>query len=128
MVEKPNQPDAVLAFTRTKPISRGIIRATERDKNLDCEASHPDEKPGEAGTKGKATWPSWVPKDFGTEAGHALFAAARSRKSLYCNDPSHANRIRHGAGNPERAVMQAVSKEMFSARAARRCREARAPS
>ena len=108
------------------PISRGVIAQLSADKNLDVKPSTPDEA-RELVRKGKATVAIVVPKDFGTEAGHALFAGGKKPEIALLYDPSHAIELGMVQGILSGAVMQAVSKEMFSGQSGRDvAREARA--
>jgi ABC-2 type transport system permease protein len=103
-------------------ISRGLITQLASDKNLDVKPSTLDAA-SEAVRKGKATVAIVIPKDFGKDAGHALFTSANTgaRKPelgvLY--DPSHNVELGMVKGILSGAVMQAVSKEMFTGRAGR---------
>jgi ABC-2 type transport system permease protein len=103
-------------------ISRGLITQLASDKNLDVKPSTLDAA-SEAVRKGKATVAIVIPKDFGKDAGHALFTSANTgaRKPelgvLY--DPSHNVELGMVKGILSGAVMQTVSKEMFTGRAGR---------
>jgi ABC-2 type transport system permease protein len=103
-------------------ISRGLIGQLASDKNLDVKPSTLDAA-SEAVRKGKATVAIVIPKDFGKDAGHALFTSANTgaRKPelgvLY--DPSHNVELGMVKGILSGAVMQTVSKEMFTGRAGR---------
>src|SRR5467141_2649314 len=108
------------------PISRGIIAQLSGDKNLDVKPSTPDEA-RELVRKGKATVAIVIPKEFGTEAGHALFAGGKKPEISLLYDPSHAIELGMVQGILSGAVMQAVSKEMFSGPSGREVtKEARA--
>jgi ABC-2 type transport system permease protein len=107
-------------------ISRGIIAQLNADKNLDVKPSTPDEA-RDLVRKGKARVAIVIPKDFGTEAGHALFAGGKKPQISLMYDPSHAMELGMLQGILSGAVMQAVSKEMFSGPSGREvAREARA--
>src|SRR6202162_6413607 len=74
-------------------ISRGLITQLASDKYLDVKPSTLDAA-REAVRKGKATAAIVIPKDFGNDAGHALFSGANETGAgkpelglLY--DPSH---------------------------------------
>ncbi len=103
-------------------ISRGLITQLGSDKNLDVRPSALDAA-REAVRKGKATVAIVIPKDFGKDAGHALFTGANTGAGkpelgvLY--DPSHNVELGMVKGILSGAVMQAVSKEMFSGRSGR---------
>ncbi len=103
-------------------ISRGLITQLGSDKNLDVKPSTLDAA-REAVRKGKATAAIVIPKDFGKDAGHALFTDANTGASkpeldvLY--DPSHNVELGMVKGILSGAVMQAVSKEMFTGRSGR---------
>ena len=104
-------------------ISRGLIAQLAGDKNLDVKPSTLDAA-REAVRKGKATVAIVIPKDFGRDAGHALFTGASETGAskpelgvLY--DPSHSVELGMVKGILTGAVMQAVSKEMFTGRSGR---------
>jgi ABC-2 type transport system permease protein len=103
-------------------ISRGLITQFGSDKNLDVKPSTLDAA-RDAVRKGKATAAIVIPKDFGKDAGRALFTGARTGASkpelgvLY--DPSHNVELGMVKGILSGAVMQAVSKEMFTGRSGR---------
>jgi ABC-2 type transport system permease protein len=103
-------------------ISRGLITQLGSDKNLDVKPSTLDAA-REAVRKGKATAAIVIPKDFGKDAGHALFTGANTdaRKPelgvLY--DPSHNVELGMVRGILTGAVMQTVSKEMFTGKSGR---------
>jgi len=103
-------------------VSRGLITQLGSDKNLEVKPSTLDAA-REAIRKGKATVAIVIPKDFGKDAGRALFTGANTgeRKPelgvLY--DPSHNVELGMVRGILSGAVMQTVSKEMFTGRAGR---------
>ena len=104
-------------------ISRGLITQLAGDKNLDVKASTLDAA-REAVRKGKATAAIVIPKDFGRDAGHALFTGSSETGAnkpelgvLY--DPSHHVELGMVKGILSGAVMQTVSKEMFTGRSGR---------
>src|ERR1700686_193864 len=103
-------------------ISRGLITQLASDKNLDVKPSTLDAA-REAVRKGKATAAIVIPKDFGKDAGRALFTGANTGASkpeldvLY--DPSHSVELGMVKGILSGAVMQAVSKEMFTGKSGR---------
>jgi ABC-2 type transport system permease protein len=104
-------------------ISRGLIAQLAGDKNLDVKASTLDAA-REAVRKGKATAAIVIPKDFGRDAGHALFTGSSETGAnkpelgvLY--DPSHHVELGMVKGILSGAVMQSVSKEMFTGRSGR---------
>src|SRR6266404_1139161 len=103
-------------------VSRALITQLGSDKNLDVKPSTL-EAAREAVRKGKATVAIVIPKDFGKDAGRALFTGANTgeRKPelgvLY--DPSHNVELGMVRGILSGAVMQTVSKEMFTGKAGR---------
>src|SRR5208337_1166453 len=114
-------------------ISRGLIVQLSGDKNLDVKASTLDAA-REAVRKGKATAAIVIPKNFGRDAGRALFTGSSETGSsetgsgetgekkpelgvLY--DPSHNMELGMVKGLLSGAVMQSVSKEMFTGRSGR---------
>jgi len=104
-------------------ISRGLITQLAGGKNLDVKASTLDAA-REAVRKGKATAAIVIPKDFGRDAGHALFTGSSETGAnkpelgvLY--DPSHKVELGMVKGILSGAVMQSVSKEMFNGRSGR---------
>jgi ABC-2 type transport system permease protein len=99
-------------------ISRGLITQLAADKNLDVKPAELDVA-RDAVRKGKATAAIVIPRDFGKNAGHALFTGAGENGAgkpelglLY--DPSHNVELGMVSGILSGAVMQAVSKEMFA--------------
>jgi len=99
-------------------ISRGLIAQLSGDKNLDVKPSTLDAA-REAVRKGKATAAIVIPKDFGRDAGRALFTGAGKPELGLLYDPSHNVELGMVKGILSGAVMQAVSKEMFTGRGGR---------
>jgi ABC-2 type transport system permease protein len=99
-------------------ISRGLITQLTGDKNLDVKPSTL-EAAREAVRKGKATAAIVIPKDFGRDAGHALFTGATKPELGVLYDPSHNVEFGMVKGILSGAVMQAVSKEMFTGKSGR---------
>ena len=96
-------------------ISRGLIAQLAGETNLDMKASTL-EAAREAVRKGKATAAIVIPKDFGSDAGHALFTGSNKPELSVLYDPSHSMELGMVKGILSGAVMQAVSKEMFTGR------------
>jgi ABC-2 type transport system permease protein len=94
-------------------ISRGLITQLANEKNLSVKPSTLDAA-REAVRKGQATAAIVIPKDFGRDAGRALFTAASKPKLDVLYDPSHNVELGMVKGILAGAVMQTVSKEMFS--------------
>src|SRR6202047_3749287 len=94
-------------------ISRGLITQLASDKYLDV-------KPSmlvvarEAVCKAKATVAIVIPKDFGKDAGRALFTGENKPQLGVLYDPSHNVELGMVRGILSGAVMQTVSKEMFT--------------
>jgi ABC-2 type transport system permease protein len=99
-------------------ISRGLITQLGSDKNLGVKPSTL-EAAREAVRKGKATAAIVIPKDFGRDAGHALFTGATKPEVGVLYDPSHNVELGMVKGILSGAVMQAVSKEMFTGQSGR---------
>jgi ABC-2 type transport system permease protein len=99
-------------------ISRGLMVQLSGDKNLDVKASTLDAA-REAVRKGKATAAIVIPKDFGKDAGHALFTGEKKPELSVLYDPSHHVELGMVKGILSGAVMQSVSKEMFNGRSGR---------
>jgi len=99
-------------------ISRGLITQLGSDKNLDVKPSTL-EAAREAVRKGKATAAIVIPKDFGRDAGHALFTGTTKPELGVLYDPSHNVELGMVKGILSGAVMQAVSKEMFTGQSGR---------
>jgi ABC-2 type transport system permease protein len=99
-------------------ISRGLVVQLGSDKNLDVKPSEL-EAAREAVRKGKATVAIVIPKDFGAGAGHALFTAAAKPELGMLYDPSHSMELGMVKGILSGAVMQTVSKEVFSGKSGR---------
>jgi len=98
--------------------SRSLIAQLSGDKNLDVKPSTLDAA-REAVRKGKATAAIVIPKDLGKDAGHALFTGAAKPELGVLYDPSHNVELGMVKGILTGAVMQAVSKEMFTGRSGR---------
>ena len=94
-------------------ISRGLITQLGSDKNLDVKPSTLDAA-REAVRKGKATVAIVIPKDFGKDAGRALFTGENKPELGVLYDPSHNVELGMVRGILSGAVMQTVSKEMFT--------------
>jgi ABC-2 type transport system permease protein len=94
-------------------ISRGLIAQLAADKSLDVKPSSLDGA-REAVRQGKVTAAIVIPKDFGRAAGHALFTGADKPELGVLYDPSHNLEMGMVKGILSGAVMQAVSKEMFT--------------
>ena len=94
-------------------ISRGLITQLADDKNLAVKPSTLDAA-REAVRKGQATAAIVIPKDFGRDAGRALFTAQSKPPLDVLYDPSHNVELGMVKGILAGAVMQTVSKEMFS--------------
>jgi ABC-2 type transport system permease protein len=98
--------------------SRGLITQLAGEKNLDVKPSTLDAA-REAVRKGKATAAIVIPKDFGKDAGRALFMGATKPEIGVLYDPSHNVELGMVKGILSGAVMQAVSKEMFTGKGGR---------
>jgi ABC-2 type transport system permease protein len=94
-------------------ISRGLIAHLAGDKSLDVKPSTL-EAAREAVRKGKVTAAIAIPKDFGRDAGQALFTGTGKPELGVLYDPSHGVEMGMVKGILSGAVMQAVSKEMFT--------------
>src|ERR1700730_15048436 len=99
-------------------ISRGLITRLTGEKNLDVKPSTLDAA-RQAVRKGKATVAIVILKDFGRDAGHALFTAASKPELGVLYDPSHSLEFGMVKGILSGAVMQSVSKEMFAGKSGR---------
>src|SRR5437762_7519133 len=99
-------------------MSRGLSAKLAADKNLDVKPASLDEA-RTAVRKGKATAAVVVPKDFGAEAGNAFFGAEKKPDIGLLYDPSHAMELGMVSGILNGAVMQVVSKEMFTGESGR---------
>jgi ABC-2 type transport system permease protein len=98
--------------------SRSLVAQLAGDKNLDVKPSTLDGA-REAVRKGKATAAIVIPKDFGRDAGQALFTSATKPEVGVLYDPSHNVELGMVKGILSGAIMQAVSKEMFTGRSGR---------
>jgi len=99
-------------------ISRGLITQLGSDKNLDVKPSTLDAA-REAVRKGKTTAAIVIPKDFGKDAGHGLFTGENKPELGVLYDPSHSVELGMVRGILSGAVMQTVSKEMFTGKSGR---------
>jgi ABC-2 family transporter len=98
--------------------SRELLARLSADKNLDVKPSSLDEA-RTAVRKGKATAAIVIPKDFGTDAGSAFFGGAKKPEIGVLYDPSHGMELGMVQGILSGAVMQVVSKEMFTGKSGR---------
>jgi ABC-2 type transport system permease protein len=99
-------------------VSRELFNRLSADKNLAVKAAGLDEARS-AVHKGSVTAAVVVPKDFGANAGHAFFGVAKKPEIGLLYDPSHGVELGMVQGILSGAVMQAVSKEMFSGQTGR---------
>ncbi|MFY9562185.1 MAG: ABC-2 transporter permease [Terriglobales bacterium] len=99
-------------------ISRAVLVQLSSDKNLEVKPSTPDEARAQV-RKGKVTAAVVIPKDFGAEAGRAFFAGGKKPVIGVLYDPSHRVELGMVQGILSGAVMQAVSKEMFTGKSGR---------
>jgi ABC-2 type transport system permease protein len=99
-------------------ISRGLIAQLSGEATLDVKPSTLDAA-RELVRKGKATAAIVIPKDFGRDAGRALFTGEAKPQVGVLYDPSHNVELGMVKGILSGAVMQAVSKEIFSGRTGR---------
>ncbi len=94
-------------------ISRGLIAQLSTEKTLSIRSENL-ETARELVRKGKATAALVIPKDFGRDAGQALFGGSAKPEIEVLYDPSHNVEVSMVKGLLSGAVMQTVSKEMFS--------------
>jgi len=99
-------------------ISRAIAAQLGTDKTLDVKPSTLDAA-REAVRKGKASAAIVVPKNFGADAGHSLFGQGKKPELGLMYDPSHSVELSMVQGILSGAVMQVVSKEIFSGHSGR---------
>jgi ABC-2 type transport system permease protein len=99
-------------------ISRGLVTQLVAEKNLEIKPSTPVAA-REAVHKGKAIAAIIIPKDFGRDAGRALFQATTKPTLGLLYDPSHTVELDMVKGILTGAVMQSVSQEMFRGRSGR---------
>jgi ABC-2 type transport system permease protein len=100
------------------PTSKGVVAQLSGDTHLDVKPAVLDEA-REQVRKGKVVAAIVIPKDFGADAGRALFAGGNKPSIGVLFDPSHAMEMEMVKGVLAGAVMQAVSKEMFSGQSGR---------
>jgi ABC-2 type transport system permease protein len=99
-------------------ISRALVTQLSAEKNLDIRPSTPVAA-REAVRKGKAIAAIIIPKDFGEDAGRALFRGTTKPTLGLLYDPSHDVELGMVKGILSGAVMQSVSQEMFRGRSGR---------
>src|SRR5262249_22937922 len=99
-------------------ISRGVSTKLAADNKLDVKPPTL-EVARTAVRKGKARAAVVVPKNFGTEAGDAFFGGPKKPEIGLLYDPSHAMELGMISGILNGAVMQVVSKEMFTGESGR---------
>jgi ABC-2 type transport system permease protein len=99
-------------------ISRELVAQLTSNSSLDINPSTPDAAHELVG-KGKATAAIIIPKNFGGEAGRALFAGGAKPAIDLLYDPSHALELGMVKGILDGAVMQTASKKMFAGKSGR---------
>ncbi len=99
-------------------ISRELLAQLSDDKSLAVTPSTLDEA-RTAVRKGKATAALVIPKDFSADAGPAFFSGAKKPEIGVLYDPSHTMEMGMVRGILSGAVMQVVSKEMFTGKSGR---------
>jgi ABC-2 type transport system permease protein len=99
-------------------ISRELQARLSADKSLEVRPSTLDEA-RTAVRKGKATAAVVIPKDFGADAGRAFFSGIKKPELGMLYDPSHGMELGMVQGILSGAVMQVVSKEMFTGKSGR---------
>lgn len=99
-------------------ISRGLFSQLGAEKNLEVKPSTLEEA-RTAVRKGKATAAIVIPKDFGADAGRAFLASGKKPEISVLYDPSHNMELGMVQGILSGAVMQVVSKEMFTGNSGR---------
>jgi ABC-2 type transport system permease protein len=99
-------------------ISREVVAQLASNSSLGINPSTPDAAREVVG-KGKATAAIIIPKNFGREAGRALFEGGAKPAIDLLYDPSHALELGMVKGILDGAVMQTVSKEMFAGKSGR---------
>jgi ABC-2 type transport system permease protein len=100
-------------------VSAAIVVRLGADKNLEVKPSTLQDAQV-AVRKGKAMVAIVIPKGFGSDAGRALFYSGAKKPELrVLYDPSHAMESGMVQGILSGAVMQSVSKEMFSGKSGR---------
>lgn len=98
--------------------SRTLITQLATEKTLDVKPSSL-EVARETVRKGKAAAAIVIPKNFGQDAGHALFTGNDRPQVGLLYDPSRSAELGMIKGMLSGAVMQTVSKEMFTGRSGR---------
>jgi ABC-2 type transport system permease protein len=99
-------------------ISRALVKQLTAEKNLEIKPSTPVAA-REAVRKGKAVATIIIPKDFGRNAGRALFQATTKPTLGLLYDPSHDVELGMVKGILNGAVMQSVSQETFRGQSGR---------
>ena len=99
-------------------ISRGLFSQLGAEKNLEVKPSTLEEA-RTAVRKGKATAAIVIPKEFGADAGRAFLASGKKPEISVLYDPSHNMELGMVQGILSGAVMQVVSKEMFTGNSGR---------
>src|SRR5262249_26855584 len=99
-------------------ISHSVIAQLSGNKNLDVKPSSEDNA-RHLVSKGKITAAVVIPKNVGTDAGRAMFSGTTKPQIGMLYDPSHAMEVGMIQGILTGAVMQGVSKEMFSGESGR---------
>ena len=96
------------------PVSKAILAAAGADRNLRVTTPAADEARDGVG-RGTITVAVVVPKGFGEAAGRAFFAGTGQPQVTMWYDPSHGAELGLVRGMLTEHVMQAVSREMFTA-------------
>jgi ABC-2 type transport system permease protein len=116
-VETSKVPVLVIDQDESK-VSRALVTQLSAEKNLEVKLSTPVVG-REAVRKGKAVATIIIPKDFGRDAGRALFQATTKPTLGLLYDPSHDVELGMVKGILNGAVMQTVSQEMFRGQSGR---------
>ena len=95
--------------------SHEIIARLKDEKTLEVKESTVDEARASL-RKGKAIVAVLIPKDFGSNAGGALFGGGKKPDLSVLYDPSHGTEMSMVQGILTGDVMQVVTKEMFTGR------------
>jgi ABC-2 type transport system permease protein len=112
-VTEPSRIQVLIIDQDQSVISREIATQLGKEKSLEVKQSALDQARA-AVRKGKAMAGVVIPKDFGAEAGRAFFGGAAKPELGVLYDPSHAMELGMIRGILSGAVMQVVSKEMFT--------------
>ena len=115
---EPSKMQVLVVDEDNSAISHSVVAQFSADQHLDVKPSTQAEA-RELVRKGKVTAAVVIPRDFGQAAGRAFFGGGTKPELKMLFDPSHGMEMGMIQGILTGAVMQGVSKEMFTGQTGR---------